>query len=365
MKHLNTSNCYLNLFQHHMCSLPGDHLAGLDCLSDELVLPLLLAMDSESLLKVGRTSQRLFSLVCDRQVWRHLLKGLDFTEEQMLEQVLTLLRLPKMMDSEAKTKGIFEFWSNENPEMMSEILKEMATRSIYLTGTVKLKIEIQSWGAPETFEVDASYLGELRKVAFLVKAKFNITEVHIPLWNLDTLDSIARAYSSILVQIEGQEGALLELKLGSVSDCANRDISIIKYIQILQKACRTWSIQYFKAGGVVPWRTLARFSANGRIGLIIAFKAQMREIADQDDVKSVWKITRRFRVLNLDDFGGGLGEEVELPGHFNKHTHHMIFDSRFRRKDIFRDENGSVILPSLGLDAESEWQRMSQVIFNF
>ena len=91
MKHLNTSNCYLNLFQHHMCSLPGDHLAGLDCLSDELVLPLLLAMDSESLLKVGRTSQRLFSLVCDRQVWRHLLKGLDFTEEQMLVQVLTLL----------------------------------------------------------------------------------------------------------------------------------------------------------------------------------------------------------------------------------------------------------------------------------
>ena len=69
-----------------MCSLPGDHLAGLDCLSDELVLPLLLAMDSESLLKVGRTSQRLFSLVCDRQVWRHLLKGLDFTEEQVLVQ---------------------------------------------------------------------------------------------------------------------------------------------------------------------------------------------------------------------------------------------------------------------------------------
>ena len=98
---------------------------------------------------------------------------------------------------------------------------------------------------------------------------------------------------------------------------------------------------------------------------MIASKAEMREIADQDDVKRVWKITRRFRVLNLDDFGGGLGEEVGLPGHFNKHTHHMIFDCGFRRKDIFRDENGLVILPSLGEDAESEWQRISNVIFNF
>ena len=74
-----------NLLQGHICPLPGDHLPGLHCLSDEQIIPILLACDPESLLNCGRTSAHLYRLVCDREVWKHLVKGITFTEDQMEE----------------------------------------------------------------------------------------------------------------------------------------------------------------------------------------------------------------------------------------------------------------------------------------
>ena len=47
-----------------MCRLKEDHLPGFDCLSNEQILPLLLAMDPESILNCGRASPRLYKLVC-------------------------------------------------------------------------------------------------------------------------------------------------------------------------------------------------------------------------------------------------------------------------------------------------------------
>ena len=244
--------------------------------------------------------------------------------------------------------------SKEAPRC-SEVLKEVATQSIYLTGAVKLTIKIQSWGAPDTFEVEASYLGELFYLALFLGVKFNILEVWIPLWNENTIESIVCASQLILVHIEEQEGGLPVLKLETVSG------AFMEYFLDLQEASRAWSMEYFAASKVVPWQMLAKISANGQIGLITASKDELREEADQDDVKRVWNITRRFRVLNMDDFGGGLGE-VRFPAYFNQHTHQRIF---WRRKDVFRDENGLVYLRSLGQDAESEWQRMSGFVFNF
>ena len=80
---------------------------GLDDLSDEQVLPLLLVMDPDTLLNFGKTSQRFFNLVCDREVWRQLLKKTaEFTEEKV-EQLRAF-------------KG--------SVEMMPEVVKEAARR---------------------------------------------------------------------------------------------------------------------------------------------------------------------------------------------------------------------------------------------
>merc|ERR1711971_104059 len=50
----------------HICSSADQ--PGLECLSNEQILPILLALDPESLLNCGRASPRLYRLVCDKEV---------------------------------------------------------------------------------------------------------------------------------------------------------------------------------------------------------------------------------------------------------------------------------------------------------
>ena len=64
------------MFQDHICPL-----TGIDCFSDDQILPLLLA----SLFNCGMASPRLYRLIRDRKVWRYLLKEVDITKEQMEE----------------------------------------------------------------------------------------------------------------------------------------------------------------------------------------------------------------------------------------------------------------------------------------
>ena len=49
-----------------------------------------MAMDSETLLQVGKISPRLYSLVCDRQVWKHLLKEVDDLDKEQVEELAVL-----------------------------------------------------------------------------------------------------------------------------------------------------------------------------------------------------------------------------------------------------------------------------------
>ena len=168
--------------QDHNYRLAEDHQPRLHCLSDGQIIPILLAMDPAdpgSLLNCGRASPRLYRLVCDRVVWGHLLKRVDFTKEQMDELVLF-------------GRGLFGI--SGSPEMMAEVVKEAARRFSLLRSSeifhlplaivaprrhteVKMTIAIQSWGTPDTFQVDSIYLEELTKVAKAVGAKFTIWEI--------------------------------------------------------------------------------------------------------------------------------------------------------------------------------------------
>ena len=132
----------------HICPLPGNHQASLDCLSDEQILPILLAMDSETLLALGRTSSRFYVLVSDRQVWGHLLHNVDEFTKEKVEELLVF------------GDGIFGMVGR--PGMISEILKEAVGEFTYLTGPMKLTIETQCWGSRKIFTVDAHYFDDLR-----------------------------------------------------------------------------------------------------------------------------------------------------------------------------------------------------------
>ena len=131
--------------QTHTCNRDREaHLPGLECMEDNLVIHLLLHMDADTLLTVGRTSNRLYKLVCKMVVWRWLLKGIeDFTEERLQELKVFVKKA-------------------ESEEMRQEVLREAAHRlkkefvhhgeSWGLLGT--MSVSIQGWGKPYILETD-------------------------------------------------------------------------------------------------------------------------------------------------------------------------------------------------------------------
>ena len=135
--------------QTHTCNRDREaHLPGLECMEDNLVIHLLLRMDANTLLTVGRTSKRLYQLVCKREVWRWLLKGIeDFTEERLQELKVFVKKA-------------------ESEEMRQEVLREAAHRlkkefvhhgeSWGLLGT--MSVSIQGWGKPYILETDCKVL---------------------------------------------------------------------------------------------------------------------------------------------------------------------------------------------------------------
>ena len=185
----------------HICPLPGNHQASLDYLSDEQILPILLAMDSETLLALGRTSSRFYVLVCDRQVWGHLLRNVDeFTKEKVEELVVF---------------GDGLFGMEGRPGMISEILKEAVGEFIYLTGPMKLTIETQCLGSRETFSLDAHFFEDLKAVTYAVRTTFSITEMTMVHWDQDSSLSPAliTLIASIFSHISRQDMGLLKLDI--------------------------------------------------------------------------------------------------------------------------------------------------------
>ena len=110
---------FTKLFQDHICPL-----TGIDRFSDDQILPLLLAMDPESLLDCASAPPRLYRLIRDRKVWRYLLK--EVTKEQMEE-----LRL----------FGRGDQWDSGSPEIIAEVVRKAAQRFSAL-GNFKMTIAI-------------------------------------------------------------------------------------------------------------------------------------------------------------------------------------------------------------------------------
>ena len=288
-----------DLLQEHTCpALPGEHLPGLHCLSDGQALPLLFAMDPETLLNCGRSSPRLYRLVCDQEVWRHLVRGVDFTEEQVEE-----LRL--------FGQGLFEI--EGAPEMMPEIVKEKAHRLAFGPSQVKVTISIQKiWGTPQTFEVDGNHLEELTKVATAVGASFTITEVQVfcGMWSCPL--PIFRLIEAHIAQ-QGESLSKLQMELVPFSA---KEL-FLSFLQLTKE----WSVQVLHVWGEDLWEALGKSTENGSIGTVhLPLSRRLRgyEEVKKDVLKKVWKISEKFVVYiwsTSTEFGGGKGAETEEEWH--------------------------------------------------
>ena len=118
------------------------------------MLPLLLSMDSVTLINCAKASPNLLRLVCDKEVSRWMLKGIaDFTEEK-LEELLVV------------------FSTKRSSDMMAEVVKEAASRHVIVEDantaerdSAQIRMAIQGWGAtPGIYLVLADHLEELTRV---------------------------------------------------------------------------------------------------------------------------------------------------------------------------------------------------------
>ena len=265
-------------------------------------------MDSESLLNCGRASSRLYRLVCDREVWSHLVKGLDLTKKEQLVELWLF--------------GLGLFGVSGSPEMMPEVLKGAVKRFPVFEGVFKqllvnvtVTIAIQSWGAPDTFDLDGDNLEKLIRVSETLGAEFTITEVH------DSETHVAggllanqSTFRLIAAHIAQQKERLSKLELTKV----NLSLPPMhKLFFDLLGASNEWSVQNLILYKRKDFETLARNSANGSISTLhlrVHFRLPPQARL-QDDVKRVWRITDKvlFRLLYAPDIeiGGGKGEDTE------------------------------------------------------
>ena len=99
-------------------------------------------MDTYSLLKFGRCSSRLYSMVSSPEVWRTLLRGIEEFTEAKVRMLMLFAR-----------KGDFL-------NMMTEVQREIASRHIFSKGEdkVRVKVTIGGWREAKTYDLRSDAL---------------------------------------------------------------------------------------------------------------------------------------------------------------------------------------------------------------
>ena len=245
------------------------------------MLPLLLAMDADTVLACGRASSRLLRLVRDREVWRHLLRDTDDLTKEKLEELVG-------------------FGSSQIPEMMAEVLKETARRMSRLVndpvkmrvGYLKMMLSIQGWGSPGVYAVYlyGDHLKKLLQVATAVGSSFTILEVEHKVGLRNPL------LKQIAAHVKRQGKALDKLDFGYLD---SHDMGIDGYgnvfLEMLQMS-KWWRVKELEMT-TNNWATLASNASTGRIDFCRAHTLRGFENAKREDVRKVWEISSVMRIF--------------------------------------------------------------------
>ena len=250
------------------------------------------------------------------QVWRHLLKGVENFTDKKLQELVEF----------GKTEGSFDM-------MGSEVVKEVASRFKILLPVPeifsKVKVSIQGWGAPATFEMNGNHLRELMRVAREVGSKFNIKEVFGRPYH-HSLKLITMLVDE--QQWRGEEGPLkLELPFVKLNLYDLYDFSKPDPVLSLLKASQVWKIRVLSIPALMwtctMWSALAQSAATGHIDTIKVFvnNCQFKLTVQKEDVKAVWKITKKIEVFgnpagSVIQIGGGQGKESKMTFEEAYHT---------------------------------------------
>ena len=303
---------------------------GLAHLSDEQVVPLLLAMDPDTLLNFGKISERFFNLVCDREVWRQLLeKTAEFTKEKV-EQLKAF-------------KG-----SKGSEEMMPEMVKEAARRIPFslkpipvleedpswlrgIKSRVRVTLTIEGGWSNDFIEVDCNGLEELSTLARATGVKLILVEA-IEASSAEYFRNISVAWSVVVAHMEQQEVMLKQVKFKKVDAGIQPQVELGQFIFIpLLRLSNRWEIERFNLDEHwedLFWTELAKVpTSSGHIGSILCYSTLMTVHKKHlNTLRNLWQICRSIRTYERTNYGG-------------------------RSRDFL---GGKVYI----LDPEAEWQRV-------
>ena len=281
---------------------------GLDDLSDEQVLPLLLVMDPDTLLNFGKTSERFFNLVCDREVWPQLLKK---TAEFTMEKVEQLKAF----------KG-----SKGSVEMMPEMVKEAARRIPFslkpmpllavvypswlrgIKSQVKVTLTIEGGWSNDSFEVDCNGLEELSTLARATGVKLILVEA-IEASSAEYFRNISVAWSVVVAHMEQQEVMLKQVKFKKVDTWVQSQDELTQIILPLLRLSNRWEIERFNLDEDLDdlfWTELAKVpTSSGHIGSILCYSTLMTVHKKHlNTLRNLWQICRSIRTYERTNYGG-------------------------------------------------------------
>jgi len=277
----------------HICPIKGDHDVGLACLSDGQVLPILLNLDPDDLLNLGRASPRLYRLVSDWEVWTHLLKRVIQFSNERVEHLINFRE-------ESSWFGIVP-----RPKMIMEVVKEVAFRCQEeasaeggpLGRGFRVTLALDNEEAAHTYEMTGdNYREEFNRVATMVEfTMFTILKVQTfgsgAAVDMNTLRMLA-------AQVDRQDSrSLCKLEVEMlILFCLERT----KLLLELMKVTEEWKIETVIVGTNNKCFTdLAKCSARGHVGtldlsMFSGFFGGPRLI--KEDVKAIWEISEKIGV---------------------------------------------------------------------
>ena len=265
------------------------------------MLPILLNLDPDDLLNLGRASPRLYRLVSDWEVWAKLLKRVTQLSNERVEQLINFRE-------ESSRFGIVP-----RPKMILEVVKEVAFRcqeeALAEEGPLgvglRVTLALDNEEAAHTYEMTGlNYREEFNRVATMVEfTMFTILKVHTSTsgWWADknTLRMLA-------AQVERQDsGSLCNLEVEElilVSTTAYTSYSEpMKLLLELIKVTEEWKIEtviVYILTNDKCFTDLAKCSARGHVGTLALSSGFFGEAPSliKEDVKAIWEISEEIEV---------------------------------------------------------------------
>jgi len=321
----------------HICPLNEDHPIGFDCLSDEQTLHILMFMDPDSLMNFSRVSTRMQQLGCDPNLWKLMFKKIwehiyeedvtkDFNVKTRKFEVIKV-KDPGFFNEETLKRMVdFCIEAKLSQEMRSEVVKVVAGMIEFpqpgdfdcdffesfdpVDPEIMIRLTIQGWGHPETFEVDGNRLEELTNVEENLGVQATIVEIKAYSGPFEDVQKI-KLISDRLSRNPG-ELTWLDLAVAELDRDYYRGL-IDAHVSLLGANIKKWSIGALDLDeNKDTWASLASIAATGHIFVLRIYssrssddEATMLEEVNQENIRKVWEATYDLVFGGGEAFHGG------------------------------------------------------------